>query len=54
MSLRDKEGKNIFAVSKEEVAAGGRKDAQFADLKYVSQEAEWFLAGILDGLKDSE
>lgn len=54
MSLRDKEGRNIFGLSKEQTAAGGRKDAKWKDLQYISQEAEWFLAGLLEGLKDGE
>lgn len=54
VSLRDKDGKNVFSVTKEEVAAGGRKNASFPDLRFVSQEAEWFLAGILSGLRDGE
>lgn len=53
VSLRDKDGKNVFAVTKEVAAAGGRKDAPFPDLKFMSQEAEWYLAGLLEGLPDS-
>ncbi|TEB39638.1 glutamine synthetase/guanido kinase [Coprinellus micaceus] len=52
VSLRNKDGKNIFAVSEEEVANGGRKGAAYDDTKFISQEAEWFLAGILDGIAD--
>ncbi|EKD04501.1 glutamine synthetase [Trichosporon asahii var. asahii CBS 8904] len=54
VSLRDKDGRNIFGLSKEETAAGGRKDAKWKDLQYISQEAEWFLAGLLEGLKDGK
>ncbi|OXG23341.1 glutamine synthetase [Cryptococcus neoformans Tu401-1] len=52
VSLQDKNGKNIFAVSDEEAANGGRKDAAFEDAKYLSQEGEWFLAGLLEGMPD--
>lgn len=54
VSLRNKDGRNIFGLSKEETAAGGRKDAKWKDLQYISQEAEWFLAGLLEGLKDGK
>lgn len=30
----------------------GRANAQYEDTKWLSQEGEWFLAGILDGLED--
>ncbi|KAJ9103055.1 hypothetical protein QFC21_002477 [Naganishia friedmannii] len=52
VSIRDKTGRNIFALSEEEIKAGGRQDAKWKDTKYISQEAEWFLAGILNGLPD--
>ncbi|WWC65352.1 uncharacterized protein I303_107970 [Kwoniella dejecticola CBS 10117] len=52
VSLRDKNGRNIFAVSEEEEKSGGRKDAEYDDVKYLSQEAEWFLAGLLEGMPD--
>ena len=52
VSIRDKSGRNIFAVSEEEKKAGGREGAAFEDTKYLSQEAEWFLAGLLEGLSD--
>ncbi|KAG8927887.1 hypothetical protein FRC01_006760 [Tulasnella sp. 417] len=52
VSLRTKEGKNVFGLSDAEVEAGGRKDAQYDETKFISQEAEWFLAGLLDGLPD--
>lgn len=51
ISLKDKEGRNIFAVSKEDLK-DGRKDALYEDTKRISKEAEWFLAGILEGLPD--
>ena len=31
---------------------GGRINAANKDTKFISQEAEWFLAGILDGIAD--
>ncbi|KAG8967930.1 hypothetical protein FRC03_009065 [Tulasnella sp. 419] len=52
VSLRDKDGKSLFAITDEELASGGRKGAQYEDTKWISQECEWFLAGILDGLTD--
>lgn len=52
MSLRDSQGKNIFAVSNSELQAGGRKNAANDDTKFLSQEGEYFLAGILDGIAD--
>lgn len=54
VSIRDESGRNIFAVTEEERKAGGRKDAAFEDTKYLSQEAEWFLAGLLAGLSDGK
>lgn len=51
VSLRDKNGRNIFAVSDSELV-GGRIGASYDDTKFISQEAEWFLAGILDGIAD--
>ncbi|KDR73647.1 hypothetical protein GALMADRAFT_251423 [Galerina marginata CBS 339.88] len=51
VSLRDKQGRNIFAVSDAELKAG-RADAAYEDTKFISQEAEWFLAGVLDGIAD--
>jgi glutamine synthetase len=51
VSLRDNRGKNVFAVSDAE-AKEGRTNAAFEDTKFISQEAEWFLAGILEGLPD--
>ncbi|KAG8996930.1 hypothetical protein FRB94_011029 [Tulasnella sp. JGI-2019a] len=52
VSLRNEDGKNIFALSEEQIKAGGRKNAANDDTKWISQEAEHFLAGILDGLVD--
>ncbi|TBU35709.1 glutamine synthetase/guanido kinase [Dichomitus squalens] len=51
VSLRDANGKSIFAVSDADLK-NGRTDAQYDDTKFLSQEGEWFLAGILDGLPD--
>ena len=53
VSLRNAEGKNAFAPTKEDLENGGRKNAFHKDLAFVSQEAEWFLAGLIDGLPDS-
>ncbi|KZT09641.1 glutamine synthetase/guanido kinase [Laetiporus sulphureus 93-53] len=52
VSLRDKDGKSLFAVSEAELENGGREGAAYDDTRYLSQEGEWFLAGILDGLSD--
>ncbi|EIW69792.1 hypothetical protein TREMEDRAFT_68303 [Tremella mesenterica DSM 1558] len=52
VSLRDDTGRNVFSVSEEEYKAGGRKDAMFKDTRLLSQEGEWFLAGLLAGLAD--
>ncbi|TRM62581.1 hypothetical protein BD626DRAFT_497834 [Schizophyllum amplum] len=49
VSMRDSEGKNTFAVYDKE----GRADAAYPDTKFVSQEGEWFLAGVLDALPDT-
>ena len=51
VSLKNKEGRNIFAVSDSELKSG-RVDAANNDTKFISQEAEWFLAGVLDGVAD--
>ncbi|KAI0748518.1 glutamine synthetase/guanido kinase [Daedaleopsis nitida] len=51
VSLCDASGKNIFALSDAELKTG-RANAQYEDTKFLSQEGEWFLAGILDGLPD--
>ena len=53
VSLRDMNGKSLFAVSEEELKTG-RANAQYEDTKFLSQEGEWFLAGVLDGLPDSK
>lgn len=52
ISLRDSTGTNIFAVTPEELAAGGREDAHCKDTKLISKTAEYFLAGVLKGLPD--
>nr|GAT60086.1 predicted protein [Mycena chlorophos] len=52
VSLRDKSGRNVFAASDEDVAAGGRGDAAFEDTRFMSAEGESFLAGVLDGIAD--
>jgi glutamine synthetase len=51
VSLRNQEGRNIFAVSDSELKSG-RVNAAYNDTKFISQEAEWFLAGVLDGIAD--
>lgn len=51
VSLKNNEGRNIFSVSEAELQTG-RANAANEDTKYISQEAEWFLAGILDGIAD--
>lgn len=51
VSLRDKDGRNIFAVSESEREAG-RTNAAYKDTKFLSQEGEWFVAGVLDGIAD--
>ncbi len=53
VSLRDANGKSLFAVSDAELK-NGRTNAQYNDTKFLSQEGEWFLAGILDGLPDGK
>lgn len=50
--MQDKNGRNIFSVSEEDIKAGGRKNAAFEDVRFLSQEAEWFLGGLLEGLSD--
>jgi len=52
VSLRDKTGRNVFAVTDDELKNGGRKNASYVDTRFISQECEWFLAGILDGVQD--
>ncbi|KAF5330711.1 hypothetical protein D9619_005342 [Psilocybe cf. subviscida] len=51
VSMRDKDGRNIFAVSESERKTG-RASAAYEDTKFLSQEGEWFLAGVLDGIAD--
>ena len=51
VSLRDSNGKNSFALSEDELKTG-RTGAAYDDTKFISQEGEWFLAGILDGIAD--
>ena len=51
VSLRTKDGRNLFAVDDSE-KQNGRTNAQYEDTKWLSQEGEWFLAGVLDGLED--
>jgi glutamine synthetase len=53
VSLRDSEGKNIFAFPGSETGKG-REGAKYDDTKFISEVAEYFLAGILDGLPDGE
>jgi len=52
VSLCDSNGRNVFALGEGEMAAGGRVDAKYKDLRMISQEAEWFLGGVLEGLPD--
>jgi hypothetical protein len=51
--MRDLAGKNIFAVADSELERG-RTDAAYNETKHISQEAEYFLAGVLDGLTDGQ
>ena len=51
-ALQDANGSNLFAVTDEQLKAGGREDARYEDMKLLSQEGEWFLAGLLEGLPD--
>lgn len=51
VSLRDNTGTNVFSLAEVD-GKDGRKDAQYEDTRYLSQEGEWFLAGILDGIAD--
>lgn len=44
VSLRDTSGRNIFAATTPREEDG--------DLKHFSQEAEWFLGGLLEGMAD--
>lgn len=51
LSLRNSKGENIFAVKEDEIK-NGREGAAFEDTKRISEQAEWFLAGVLKGLPD--
>jgi len=51
VSLTDSSGQNTFAVSDSELGTG-RSGAAYDDTKFMSQEGEWFLAGVLEGLPD--
>ncbi|KAF8891318.1 hypothetical protein BD779DRAFT_1661733 [Infundibulicybe gibba] len=51
VSLRDGTGRNIFSVSDAEIK-DGRADPANDNTKFMSQEGEWFLAGILEGIAD--
>jgi hypothetical protein len=53
VSLRDSNGSNVFAIKTEELQ-GGREGAPYDELKYISQTAEYFLAGVLEGLTDGK
>lgn len=53
VSLRDDQGRNVFAPSGEDLVKG-RSNAAYADTRFVSQEGEWFLAGVLDGIADGQ
>ena len=53
VSLRDSDGKNIFAFPEAE-AGKGREGTKYDDTKFISEIAEQFLAGILDGLPDGQ
>jgi len=44
--------KTSLPSPKKKKKAGGRKEAAFDDIKYLSQEGEWFLAGLLEGMPD--
>ncbi|KAI0636715.1 glutamine synthetase/guanido kinase [Trametes polyzona] len=51
VSLRDAKGRSLFALPEEQLKSG-RSNAQYEDTKFLSQEGEWFLAGVLAGLPD--
>jgi glutamine synthetase len=51
--MRDGSGRNVFAVADAELQTG-RRDAAYQDTKFISEECEWFLAGVLGGLADGE
>ncbi|PWY96938.1 glutamine synthetase/guanido kinase [Testicularia cyperi] len=53
VSLRDPAtGNNVFALSKDEIDAGGRANAKYPDVKFLSQLGEHFLAGVMTGLPE--
>lgn len=54
VSLKEGSGKNVFALTPEEIKKGGRNFASYEDARFMSQEGEWFLAGLLDGLRHGE
>jgi len=51
VSLRDSKGENVFEFPGAETGKG-REGAKYDDTKFISEAAEQFLAGILDGLPD--
>ncbi|GJJ12628.1 hypothetical protein Clacol_006871 [Clathrus columnatus] len=51
VSLRTADGKNLFAVKESELM-NGRAGAANSDTRFISKEAEYFLAGVLAGLED--
>ncbi|KAB5595697.1 Glutamine synthetase [Ceratobasidium theobromae] len=51
ISLRGKDGQNGFALAEAD-RKNGRANATYEDTRWISQEAEWFLAGLLGGLMD--
>jgi hypothetical protein len=53
VSLRDSDGENIFAFPGSETGKA-REGARYDDTKFISEVAERFLAGVLDGLPDGE
>ncbi|CDU25874.1 probable glutamine synthetase [Sporisorium scitamineum] len=53
VSLRDPStGRNVFALTQQEIEAGGRPDAPYDDVRFISKAAEHFLAGVMTGLPD--
>ncbi len=54
VSLKDASDRNVFALTSEEIRKGGRQNASYEDVRFVSQEGEWFIAGLLDGLTHGE
>lgn len=49
--MKEASGKNVFAIKDSELKTG-REGAAYEDTKFMSQEGEWFLAGVLEGLPD--